>query len=134
MMYSKDKKLPFEKCSAVSIAVHVANSDNIYVTNYCNNCVNVYSRDDHKFLCKIECNELCVIAFTPDNHMIVADDNCLRVFSPPLKNYFFKQLLRSRNENIYSRQLINKFGCKGSEKGEFHKICGIVVCKQGGTL
>ncbi|XP_065897483.1 uncharacterized protein [Dysidea avara] len=118
-----------KSCHPVSIAVD--SSDNIYVTNYCSNCVNMYSRADHKFLCKIDCNKPCAIAFSPDNHMIAADDDSLCVFSPPLRNRFFKRLLKSRNENIYSRQVINKFGCKGSKKGEFHDICSIVVSKQG---
>jgi len=115
----------------VSIAVDT--NDYVYVTDYHNNCVNMYSVNHHKLLCKIDCNRPCAIAFTPDNHMIAADGdkNCLRVFTAPLRNRFIKNLFKSRKENVYSRQLVNKFGKEGSNKLEFRDICGIGVNKQG---
>ena len=120
-----------EQCYPVSISADT--NDNVYVIDCYNNCIHVYSECDHMILYKIDCNSPCAIAFTPDNHMIVADENnnCLRVFSPPLQNRFFKKFFKSRNENIYSRQVVNKFGEKGTGKLEFDGICGIAVNKQG---
>jgi len=113
--------------------IAVDGSDNVYVADYQYKCINMYSKDDHVFLCKIDCIcKPCAIAFSPDNHLIVGDheNNCIRVFGLPQQNSFFKGLF-GHYEKEHSRKLINIFGAVGCEKEEFNEISGIVVNSNG---
>ena len=115
------------------VCITVDGSDNVYVTDCFSKCINMYSRDDHVFLYKIDCLcKPCAIAFSPDDHLIVGDheNNCIRVFSLPYKNSFFKGLF-GYDEKEHSRKLTNIFGTVGNEKEEFNEISGIVVNSYG---
>ncbi|XP_065890890.1 uncharacterized protein [Dysidea avara] len=113
--------------------IAVDSSDSVYVTDYYNNCINMYSEDDHTFVCKIECNRPCAVAFTPDNHLIVGDheNDRIFVFGPPGKKSFFRSILSFSFSNEESRQLTKVFGTSGKGKEQFNKICGLAVNKQG---
>jgi len=104
-----------------SYAAYIAvdHRDLVYVTDYYNNCINVFS-DDYGFLCKIDCHAPWPIAFTPDDYMIVANykNDQLCVFSPP-------------QESTNKRFLMNTLGKRGSGKGQFYYISGISVDKEG---
>ena len=115
------------------VCIAVDGSDNVYVTDCCSKCINMYSRDGHAFLYKIDCLcKPCAITFSPDNHLIVGDheNNCIRVFGLPYKNSFFKGLF-GNGEKEHSRKLTNIFGTVGGEKEEFNEISGIVVNSDG---
>ena len=72
----------------------------------------MYSKNDHVFVCKIDCVcKPCAIAFSPDNHLIVGDlyNNCIRVFGLPQQNSFFNRFF-GYNEKEHPRKLTNIFG------------------------
>lgn len=101
--------------------IAVDKNDLIYVTDYSNNSINIYDADGiHGFLCKIECYAPWAIAVTPDDCLVVVnyDHHKLFVFSPP-------------HQIGHSRQLVTKYGSKGSDKGQFKQVYGVAVNTKG---
>ena len=97
--------------------------DHIYVTDYYGDAINIYSAgESHDFLCKIDCKRAWAIAITPDDCLVVSSNKAgtdtLRIYSPS-------------SQIGYSRQLVAKFGGRGSDKGKFWRIYGIAVGKNG---
>ena len=94
--------------------IAIDSSDQVYVTDQCNDGgISVFSEDGH-FIKGITYNKSFIICIAPDDHMMatVNDHNKITVFSP-------------------THECIAKFGVHGEEKGQFTSITGIAINNSG---
>ena len=102
-----------------SIRIAIDPNENVLVTDCSGNCIRIFS---HRglFMYMIECEKPIAITISPNGHLITshAGDDKIKVWSPA------DQLIH---------QLINQFGKKGSGKGKFNNVQGIVI-KSNGTI
>ena len=92
--------------------IAVDSSDQVYVTDWCDDGgINVFSEDGH-FIKKINCNEPLAIGIAPDDYIITHPNGVLTVFSP-------------------THELIGKLGVRGKGRGQFDDILGIAINSSG---
>ena len=102
------------------IRIAIDPNENVLVTDYSGNCIRIFSqRGELKHT--LECEKPIAITVSPNGYLITShagDNKKIKVWSP------IDQLVH---------QMINQFGRKGSEKGEFNNVQGIAI-KSNGTI
>ncbi|XP_065895910.1 E3 ubiquitin-protein ligase TRIM71-like [Dysidea avara] len=96
------------------IRIAIDTSNRVLVTDIDGNHISLFSHTGN-FISRITCDRPYAIAVSPDGHIIAGchgDSSRIKVWSP-------------------THQLINQFGKKGSQQGEFKSISGIAMDSTG---